>query len=85
MLSRFPTWRDPYSGTAPRIVRPEQLAGAFGIFYATYYLGMAALQPVAGLLRDLTSSAAAPLFFAAGTMVLVAAATGIFRWIERRG
>jgi len=35
--------------------------------------------------RDLTGSAAAPLFFAAGTMVLVAAATGIFRWIERRG
>jgi hypothetical protein len=69
----------------PRSVRSEQLASAFGIFYATYYLGMAALQPVAGLLRDLTGSAAAPLFFAAGAMVLVAAATGIFRWIERRG
>jgi hypothetical protein len=43
---------------------------------------MAALQPVAGLLRDLTGRAATPLFFAAGTMVLV---TGVFRWIERRG
>jgi MFS family permease len=69
----------------PRSVRSEQLASAFGIFYATYYLGMAALQPVAGLLQDLTGSAAAPLFFAAGTMVLVAATTGAFRWIERRG
>jgi len=69
----------------PRSVPPKQFAAAFGIFYATYYLGMAALQPVAGLLRDLTGSAAAPLFFAAGTMVLAAAATGIFRWIERRG
>jgi len=69
----------------PRSAPPAQFAAAFGIFYATYYLGMAALQPVAGLLRDLTGSAAAPLFFAAGTMVLVTAATGIFRWIERSG
>jgi MFS family permease len=69
----------------PRSVRPEQFASAFGIFYATYYLGMAALQPVAGLLRDLTGSAAAPLFFAAGTIVLAAVTSGVFRWIERGG
>jgi len=67
----------------PHSVRPEQFASAFGIFYATYYLGMAAFQPVAGLLRDLTGSAAAPLFFAAGTVVLTAVASGAFRWIER--
>jgi MFS family permease len=69
----------------PRSVRPEQFASAFGIFYATYYLGMAAFQPVAGLLRDLTGSAAAPLFFAAGTIVLAAVTSGAFRWIERGG
>src|SRR5262249_47391760 len=34
----------------PRSVKPEQFAPAFGVFYATYYLGMAALQPAAGLL-----------------------------------
>jgi MFS family permease len=67
----------------PRSVRPEQFAAAFGVFYATYYLGMAALQPVAGLLRDVTGSAAAPLFFAAAAMALSAATLGAFRWIER--
>lgn len=67
----------------PRSVRPEQLAAGFGVFYATYYLGMAALQPVAGLLRDLTGNAAAPLFFAAAAMALAAVTLGAFRWIER--
>lgn len=74
----------PIVALVPRSVRPEQFAAGFGVFYATYYLGMAALQPVAGLLRDLTGSAAAPLFFAAGAMVLAAVALGAFRWIERR-
>ena len=69
----------------PSSVRAEQFASAFGIFYATYYLGMAAFQPVAGLLRDLTGRAAAPLFFAAGTIVLAAVTSGVFRWIERGG
>jgi hypothetical protein len=66
----------------PGSVRSEQVAAAFGLFYATYYLGMAALQPVAGLLRDLTASPAAPLFFAASMMALTALAVGVFRRIE---
>jgi hypothetical protein len=53
------------------------------VLYATYYLGMAALQPV-GLLRDFTGSAGAPLFFAAGAMALTAATPGVFSWIARR-
>ena len=66
----------------PGGVRSEHVAAAFGLFYATYYLGMAALQPVAGLLRDLTASPSAPLFFAAGMMALTALALGVFRRIE---
>jgi len=68
----------------PRSVRQEQFAAAFGVFYATYYLGMAALQPVAGLLRDFTGSAAAPLFFAAGAIALTAVTPGVFSWIAGR-
>jgi len=68
----------------PSSVRPEQFAAAFGVFYATYYLGMAALQPVAGLLRDFTGSAAAPLFFAAGAMALTAVTPSVFSWVARR-
>ncbi len=68
----------------PGSVPPAQLAAALGLFYAAFYLGMAAMQPLAGLLRDITGSPAAPLFFAAATMVLTAVALGAFRWIERR-
>ena len=67
----------------PGSVPPAQLAAALGLFYATFYLGMAAMQPLAGLLRDVTGSPAAPVFFAAATMVLTAVALGAFRWIER--
>ena len=66
----------------PGGVRSDHVAAALGLFYATYYLGMAALQPVAGLLRDLTASPSAPLFFAAGMMALPALALGVFRRIE---
>jgi MFS family permease len=67
----------------PESVRPEHLAAAFGLFYATYYLGMAAMQPVAGLVRDLYGSPAAPMFFAAAMMVITIVALGAFRWISR--
>ena len=67
----------------PGSVPPAQLAAALGLFYATFYLGMAAMQPLAGLLRDVTGSPAAPVFFAAAAMVLTTVALGAFRWIER--
>jgi len=41
------------------------------------------MQPLAGLLRDVTGSPAAPLFFAAAAMVLTVVALSAFRWIER--
>jgi cyanate permease len=68
----------------PGSVPPAQLAAALGLFYATFYLGMAAMQPLAGLLRDVIGSPAAPLFLAAAMMVLTVVALGAFRWIERR-
>ncbi|WP_146167403.1 hypothetical protein [Phreatobacter oligotrophus] len=38
--------------------------------YTLFYLGLAALPPVAGLARDLTGSAAAPLQAAAAVLAL---------------
>ena len=67
----------------PGSVPPEQLSAALGLFYAIFYLGMAVMQPLAGLLRDVTGSPAAPLFFAAAAMVLTVVALSAFRWIER--
>ena len=43
-----------------------------------------AMQPAAGLLRDVTGSPAAPVFFAAVVTALTVAALAAFRWIERR-
>ena len=67
----------------PGTVPPQQLSAALGLFYAIFYLGMAVMQPLAGLLRDVTGSPAAPLFFAAAAMVLTVVALSAFRWIER--
>ena len=67
----------------PGSVPPEQLSAALGLFYAIFYLGMAVMQPLAGLLRDVTGSPAAPLFFAAAAMLLTVVALSAFRWIER--
>jgi len=68
----------------PGSVKADHLAAAFGVFYATYYLGMATLLPVAGLLRDLTGSPAAPVFFAAAIIALTVIAVGALRWVNRR-
>src|SRR5262249_261778 len=53
---------------------PERRAVAMGVFYTCYYVGMGVLPAFAGYVRDLTGSAAAPLWFA-GAVILVASAT----------
>jgi MFS family permease len=63
---------------------PERRAFAMGVYFACYYAGIAAFTPLAGLARDLSGSASAPVWFA-GCMVLLASATLIqFRSLQRR-
>ena len=62
----------------------ERRAIAMGIYFTCYYAGMGVLPGLAGYARDLTGSAAAPLWFA-GAMLLVA--TGMllqFRLVQSR-
>lgn len=66
----------------PRAVGGEHLATAFGVFYGLFYLGMAAAQTLAGLLRDLTGDPAMPLLFAALLMALTVPAVALFWRIE---
>jgi MFS family permease len=66
----------------PSAVRAEHLATALGVFYMLFYLGMAASQTLAGLLRDLTGDPAMPLLFAAALMVLTIPAVAVFWRIE---
>jgi predicted MFS family arabinose efflux permease len=63
---------------------PERRALAMGVYFACYYAGIAAFTPLAGLARDLSGSASAPLWFA-GSMVLLTSAILIqFRSLQKR-
>ncbi|MDH3236756.1 MAG: hypothetical protein OEQ29_24830, partial [Alphaproteobacteria bacterium] len=41
---------------------PESRAIGTGVFFTWYYAGMAGLPPLAGLARDMSGEAAAPVF-----------------------
>jgi MFS family permease len=68
----------------PRAVPAQHLATALGVFYGLFYLGMAASQTVAGLLRDVSGDPAMPLLFAAALMACTVPAVGLFWRIEAR-
>jgi hypothetical protein len=55
-----------------------------GVFYTWYYVGMALLVPAAGLLRDTSGSAGAPLRFAGALMVAAMSVLLLFRLLQRR-
>jgi MFS family permease len=74
----------PLTSLLPRALAPERLATGLGVSYTAYYLVMAAVQPVAGLLRDLTADAATPVRFAAAAMAATVVSVVAFRLIERR-
>lgn len=44
------------------LLRPESRAIGTGVFFTWYYAGMAGLPPLAGLARDMSGEAAAPVF-----------------------
>src|SRR5438034_762038 len=75
----------PLTSLLPRALAPERLAGGLGVSYTVYYLVMAAVQPVAGLLRDRTGDPATPVRFAAAAMAATVVGLAAFRLIERRG
>ncbi len=55
---------------AGKVLSPETRAFGMGVLYSLFYLGLAALPPLAGLARDVTGSAAAPLQVASAVLVL---------------
>ncbi len=65
-------------------LRAANRAVGMGVFFTCYYAGMAAVAPLAGLARDLTGSAAAPLWFAGATLVAALACLAAFRAVQRR-
>jgi MFS family permease len=68
----------------PRALPAVRLAAGLGVYYTVFYLGVAAAQPVAGFVRDLSGDAAAPIYFAAAVMAATVPSLGVFRRLERR-
>ncbi|RZN10782.1 hypothetical protein CWO91_11285 [Bradyrhizobium genosp. SA-3] len=60
-------------------LRPEARAIGMGVYYTWYYAAMAILPAGAGLARDYAGSAAAPMAFAAVTVLLCVVALILFQ------
>ncbi len=67
----------------PRAVAPQRLATALGVYYAVFYVVMAATQLAAGVVRDAAGSPAAPIRFAAFVMASTVLGLALFRLVER--
>jgi len=74
----------PLTSMLPRALAPERLATGLGVSYTAYYVVMAAAQPLAGWLRDVTGDPATPIRFAAAAMAATIAGVVAFRAIEHR-
>ena len=74
----------PLTSMLPRALAPERLATGLGVSYTAYYVVMAAAQPLAGWLRDVTGDPSTPIRFAAAAMAATIAGVVAFRVIEHR-
>lgn len=63
---------------------PHNRAVGMGVFFTCYYIAMAVMPAVAGRVRDLFASPAAPVLFAAGMMVMAVVGLALFRLAQRR-
>ena len=69
---------------AGRVLSPESRAFGMGVHYTLFYLGLALLPPLAGLMRDITGAPAAPLLTGAGFLALSLTALGVYARAMRR-
>lgn len=69
----------PIMALVSETLSADNRAVGMGVFYTWYYAGMGALPPLAGLARDLTGSADAPIYFASAMMLCALACVGLFR------
>jgi predicted MFS family arabinose efflux permease len=64
-------------------VRPEFRSTGMGVYYTLYYAGMGSLPAVAGLARDRTGDATAPLLFSALLLVVALLLLLVFVLLRR--
>jgi predicted MFS family arabinose efflux permease len=68
----------------PKALPPAALGSGLGIYYSVFYLAMTVAPGLAGMLRDQTGSAAAPIVFAGVLITVPILALAAFRRLERR-
>jgi hypothetical protein len=66
------------------VLTARNRAAGMGVYFTCYSVGMTALIPLAGALRDVTKDPATPLWFAALMLVGAAIALGGFRLVQGR-
>ena len=66
------------------LLRPQARAVGMGVFFTWYYAGMAVLPAAAGLARDATGAADAPILFAAIVMAASIVWLAALRALQRR-
>jgi cyanate permease len=66
-------------------LRPQTRAFGMGIYFTCYYFLMAGFPTLSGWTRDLTQQSAAPVWFAAGMLILAMLGLAVFRAASRRG
>jgi MFS family permease len=64
---------------------PERRALAMGVYFTVYYVGMGVAPGIAGFARDVTGSAAAPLWLAVLMLALAMLSLLAFRALRRNG
>ncbi len=67
----------------PRALAPQHVSTGLGVLYSVFYLVTAFAQPLAGLARDLSGSAAMPVFFAAAVTAMTTVALPVFDRLVR--
>ena len=66
------------------VLRQESRSTGMGVYHTIFYLGMATLPPVAGILQDLAGNSAAPLIFGGVLTALTILPLVVFRVLQRR-
>jgi MFS family permease len=61
----------------------ERRAPAMGVYFTVYYVGMGIAPGIAGFARDVSHSAAAPLWLAVAMLVCAALSLAVFRTMHR--
>jgi len=68
---------------AGQAVAPERRALAMGVYFTMYYVGMGVVPGIAGFARDVTGSAAAPIWLSVAMMALTVVTLFVFRAVRR--